>query len=135
MKGTSATPRDRDYALFRGRLSNTALVRSAMSDSDLEAAQAALQAMEQLYRCCVFICVEPPSAPTVGQLQALQPFFPGQNFLAIRKGLVAGALRIGPVLPDAAPAFAQAALGGTGLAWHTEAPNESELLRAGVGAD
>ena len=105
-----------------------------MSEPDIQSAEAALRAMEQLYRSYVFICVEPLQSPTAEQLRALQPLFPGQNYLALRKSAVAGTLRIGPVLPDSAPEFARLAFGDAGITWHTEPPNEAELLSVGIGA-
>ena len=105
-----------------------------MTDPDFEAAEAMLKAAEQLLRCTVFICIDPTPSPDSTQLRALQVFYPRENLLSIRKLVISGSARIGPVLPEVAPEFANAALGTSGLTWHLEPPSESYIAQAGIGA-
>lgn len=105
-----------------------------MTNPDVQAMEEVLRSMEQLLRSTVFICIDATASPTPAQLRALQPFYPSENLLSIRKLVVAGEARIGPVVPDSAAAFAAAALGDCGLTWHPKHPSDEYVAQVGAGA-
>jgi hypothetical protein len=80
-----------------------------------------------------WVCVDAVGSPSAEQVKAIQTLFPTDNLLAIRRKLVAGTVRIGPVDPACLDAFADAALAGAGLAWHPDASTEGELDAMGLG--
>jgi len=100
-----------------------------MSDPEIAEIEAVLKSMEQLFRGTVFICIQATPSPTPTQLRAPQPFYPKENLLAIRKLLVAGEARIGPVLPESVAAFAAAALRDCGLSWRAEPPSDAYIAQ------
>lgn len=101
---------------------------------ELALALEALEMAEQLIHECAYLCLDPVDAPTVDQLRAVQAFFPEVNQLALRRELMEGTLRIGPLLPSAVTDFAHLSLRNVGLAWHSEPPSPQDLARLGFGA-
>lgn len=101
---------------------------------ELALALEALEMAEKMIHDCAYLCLDPVTAPTGEQLRAVQTFFPDSNHLQLRRDLMEGSLRIGPLLPSAVTDFAHLALRNAGLSWHTEAPNSLDLARLGLNA-
>ena len=96
---------------------------------ELEAVAAQLDGFA---RQLVWICLEPVPAPTETQLRSVQTFYPSENLLSVRRMLTEGRARVGPFLPGDVEAFGQVTFAPHGLLWHTESPNDAELIALGV---
>lgn len=101
---------------------------------ELALALEALEMAEKLIHECAYLCLDPVPSPTSEQLRAVQAFFPDSNHLALRRELIDGTLRIGPLLPSTVTDFAHLSLRNAGLSWHSEPPSPQDLARLGLGA-
>jgi hypothetical protein len=79
-----------------------------------------------------WLCVQADAPLTADQISAVRVFFPQENLLSVRRRIMEGNARVGPLLPETAEEFARSALAGTGLKWDFDAPTEAELDAMGL---
>ena len=101
-------------------------------DEELHLAMETMAMAEQLVRGASYLCIEPVGAPTTPQLLAVQAFFPHDEAAELRRQMMMGRIRIGPLLPGPVHDFAQSSLRGAGLAWHSEPPSAQDLAKLGL---
>jgi hypothetical protein len=101
-------------------------------DEELHLARETMAIAEQLVRGASYLCIDAVPSPNTPQLLAVQAFFPHDAAEDLRRAMIDGRIRIGPLLPGPVHDFALTSLRGAGLAWHPEPPNAQDLAKLGM---